>query len=145
MNATPPTFIAPGLPVGAALPGLGPSVGPGSEPAGPGRNSSGAMEIKWVALGDAARVVATLAGLPQQPVQPAMPNFLAVMDNVGGWRRNMAVQGIADLSAIMEAGLAALLAVHTRGANPAPAAVALSQEFEIACAALLALRPPSSD
>ena len=106
MNATPPTFIAPGLPVGAALPGLGLGLVPGSEPAGPDRNSPGAMEIKWVALGDAARVVARLAGLPQQPVQSAMPHFLAVMDDVGGWRRNMAVQGIADLSAIMEAGLA---------------------------------------
>ena len=145
MNATPPTFTAPGLPVGGAPPGLGPSLGPGSKPAGSDRNSSGAMDIKWVALGDAARVVATLAGLPQQPVQSTMPNFLAVMDNVGGWRRNMVVQGIEDLSAIMEAGLAALLAVHTRGANPAPAALALSQEFDIACAALLALKPPSGD
>jgi hypothetical protein len=44
----------------------------------------------------------------------------------------------------MEPGLAALLAVHARGVNPAAAALALWQEFHAARAALLALTPPPS-
>lgn len=62
----------------------------------------------------------------------------------GGWRRQSAEQGIDDLAAIMEPGLAALLAVNARGVNPAVAAMALWQEFHAARATLLALAPPPS-
>ena len=63
-------------------------------------------------------------------------NFPAVMRDAGGWRRDMAEQGIEDLAAIMEPGMAALLAVHARGISPASAALALWQEFHAARAAL---------
>ena len=42
----------------------------------------------------------------------------------------------------MEPGLAALLAVHARGTNPAVPALALWQEFQVSRAALLVLTPP---
>ena len=103
------------------------------------------MGMKWVALHDAAGVVAKLAGLENEPMRAEVRNFPAVMRDTGGWRRNLADQGIADLSAIMEPGLAALLAVHARNANTAPAALALWREFDAACAALLALTPVASD
>jgi hypothetical protein len=103
------------------------------------------MGMKWVALHDAAGVVAKLAGLENEPMQPEVRNFPAVMRDTGGWRRNLAEQGIADLSAIMEPGLTALLAIHAVAATTAPAALALWQEFDAACAALLTLAPAPSD
>jgi len=106
-----------------------------------GQASASTMSMKWSALHDAAGVVATLAGMAPEPMRPEIRNFPALMRDLGGWRCERAQQGIDDLSAIMELGLAALLAVHARGANPGPAALALWQEFHAARSALLALAP----
>ena len=107
-----------------------------------GQASASAMSMKWSALHDAAGVVGMLAGLAAEPTRPEIRNFPAVMRDAGGWRRTLTEQGIDDLSAVMEPGLVALLAVHARGANPAVPALALWQEFYAARAALLALTPP---
>jgi hypothetical protein len=107
-----------------------------------GQASASAMSMKWSALHDAAGVVAMLAGLPAEQMTAAIRNFPASMRDIGGWRRNLAEQGIEDLSAIMEPGLSALLAVHARGASPAAAAQALWQEFLRARNALMDLTPP---
>ena len=107
-----------------------------------GQASASAMSMKWSALHDAANVVGMLAGLAADPARPEIRNFPAVMRDAGGWRRELAEQGIDDLSAVMEPGLAALLAVHARGTNTAVPALALWQEFHAARAALLALAPP---
>ncbi len=117
---------------------------PGSGRAEFGQASASAMSMKWSALHDAATVIATLAGLSAEPMRPEVRNFPAIMRDAGGWRRHLAEQGIGDLSAVMEPGLGALLAVHARGADPATAALALWQEFQAARAALLALSPPSA-
>ena len=107
-----------------------------------GQASASAMSMKWSALHDAVSVVGSLAGLAPEPMRAEVRNFPAVMRDAGGWRRERAEQGIEDLSAVMEPGIAALLAIHARGVNPAPAALALWQEFHAARAALLALTPP---
>jgi len=109
-----------------------------------GQASASAMSMKWSALHDAMNVVGMLAGLAAEPTRPELRNFPALMRDTGGWRRELAEQGINDLSAVMEPGLAALLAVHARGANPAVPALALWQEFHAARAALLALVPPQA-
>jgi hypothetical protein len=103
------------------------------------------MGMVWVALHDAAGVIAKLAGLEDEPMRPTVRSFPAVMRDTGGWRRNLAEQGIADLSAIMEPGLTALLAIHAKGGHPASAALALWREFDAACTALLALVPVAPD
>lgn len=125
-------------------PNFGPNGGalPGSGRAEFGQAAASAMSMKWSALHDAANVISTLAGLAVEPVRAEVRNFPAVMRDVGGWRRDAAEQGIEDLAAIMEPGLAALLAVNARGANPGAAALALWQEFHAARAALLTLTPP---
>ena len=110
-----------------------------------GQASASAMSMKWSALHDAVAVVGTLTGMAPEAMRPEVRNFPAMMRDVGGWRRDLAEQGIDDLSAVMEPGLAALLAIHARGVNPAPAALALWQEFHAARAALLALTPPPED
>jgi hypothetical protein len=99
--------------------------------------------MQWAALGEAAGVVAMLAGLSPERPGTEMRNFPALIRDADRWRRERAEAGIADLAAIMEPGLAALLAVRARGADPRPAALALLNEFNSARLALLALLPPS--
>ena len=100
------------------------------------------MSMKWSALHDAVGVAGMLAGIAAEPMRAELRNYPAVMRDAGGWRRQKAEQGIDDLAAIMEPGLAALLSVNARGVNPAVAAMALWQEFQAARSALLALAPP---
>ena len=107
-----------------------------------GQASASAMSMKWSALHDAVGVAGMLAGIAAEPMRADVRNFPAVMRDAGGWRRQRAEDGINDLAAIMEPGLAALLAVNARGVNPAVAAMALWQEFHAARTALLALAPP---
>lgn len=98
------------------------------------------MTRKWAVLQDAARAIAELAGVPDDSA--AAMEFPAAMHAADGWRLALAAQGIDDLAAVMEPGLAALLSIHRRGADPAGAARALWDEFAAARAALLALVPP---
>ena len=107
--------------------------------------SASAMSRKWSALHDAVAVVGSLTGMSPETIRPEIRDFPALLRDVGGWRCELAEQGIDDLSAVMEPGLAALLAIHARGVNPAPAALALWQEFQVARAALLALTPPPEE
>jgi hypothetical protein len=131
------SFAPPASPAAGALPTSGrPEFG---------QASASAMSMKWSALHDAVAVVGSLTGMAPEVMRPEIRNFPAMMRDVGGWRRELAEQGIEDLSAVMEPGLAALLAIHARGVNPAPAALALWQEFHAARAALIALTPPPED
>ena len=137
----PPLDLGPSAPAGSSAGG---SL-PGSGRAQFGQASASALGMKWSALHDAADVVCTLAGLVAEPMTPALRNFPAVMRDAGGWRRAMAEQGISDISAFMEPGLSALLAVHARGVNPSAPALTLWQEFVAARDALMALIPPPGD
>lgn len=115
---------------------------PGAGRAEFGHASGNAMSMTWSALQDAAGVVCTLAGLQPEMRKPEIRNFPAMMRDTGGWRYELAKQGVDDLAAFMEPGLAALLAVSARGLSPVPAALALWTEFVTARASLLALIPP---
>jgi hypothetical protein len=99
--------------------------------------------MRWAALADAASVVATLAGLEPERTTAEVRNFPALIRDAETWRRERAENGVADLAAVMEPGIAALLAVNARGADPRPAAIALWREFVAARAAVLSLLPPS--
>lgn len=122
MNAAPPSF-----PPSVQAPGL----------------AAGSISFKWAALLEAGTVVATLAGLEPERDTPEMRNFPALIREADGWRRNLAEGHVADLAAMMEPGLAALLAVSARGADVTPAASALWHEFRDARDAILALVPPA--
>ncbi|MFM2300630.1 MAG: hypothetical protein RLZZ84_366 [Pseudomonadota bacterium] len=132
-----PTFTARPTPGGSAAPSSG---RPGFEQA-----TGGAIDMKWAVLHEAAAVVAQLAGLESEATLAEILHFPAVIREAGGWRRTLAEQGIEDLSAIMEPGLAALLTVHARGIDPAAAARSLWQEFAAARTALLSLAPPPAE
>lgn len=102
----------------------------------------GAMAQKWAALHQAGDVAAVLADLPAQTLPAELHEFPAIIHAAGGWRRRLAEQGLDDLVAVMEPGLAALLAIHGRGADPTAPARALWDEFHAARTALLVLVPP---
>lgn len=106
-----------------------------------GKGSASALSMKWSALHDAAGIVATIAGLTAETITPQIRNFPANMRDAGDWRRELAEQGIEDLSAVMEPGLSALLAAHARGVSPQPAAEALWREFLTSRNAMLELAP----
>ncbi|WP_338466932.1 hypothetical protein RXV95_15565 [Novosphingobium sp. ZN18A2] len=107
-----------------------------------GHSAATALSAKWSALQDAGDIVCRLAGLSPDARQPAVCDFPDMMKDAGDWRREIARRGVDDLVAIMEPGLSALMAVRARGADPAPAALALWHEFIAARTALLALAPP---
>lgn len=117
----------------------------GSGRASFGQASASSMGMKWSALHDAAGIVATLAGIAPEPMTAELRNFPAVIRDAGGWQREMAAQGVDDLSATMETGIGALLAVHARGIDASTAALSLWQEFMTARSALLALAPKARD
>ena len=127
MTAVPPPFASPREGPRA---GLSPS-------------AANATSMKWAALSDAGEVVAVLAGLELDRPAAELRKYPALMRDADPWRRERAEQGIADLAAVMEPGMAALLAVNATGADARPAALALLNEFNAARAALLALLPPS--
>lgn len=108
----------------------------------PGSADSGGP-ARWAALEEAARVVATLAGVESDARASGEEDVPARILHADPWRRERAEAGVADLTAIMEPGLAALLAVNARGADPRPAAIALWREFVAARAAIDALLAPN--
>jgi hypothetical protein len=124
MNAIPPSFTSAGR-------------------AGFAQGSASATSMRWAAVADAANVVAMLAGLEPERTTPDVRNFPALIRDAEAWRREQAENGVADLAAVMEPGIAALLAVNARGADPKPAATALWREFVAARSAILSLLPAS--
>ena len=121
-----------------------PSFGPGT---GFGRIRpvvpANATSLRWAALADAGQVVAMLAGIEPERASREIRNFPALMRDSEPWRRELAERGTADLAAIMEPGIAALMAVNARGVDCKPAALALWREFTAARSALLSLLPTS--
>lgn len=109
------------------------------------QGSTASMSVQWAALQDAASAVAALAGLAQEKTTPQIRNFPALIRDAGGWRQDLAERGIADLAAIMQPGLMALLAVNARGQNATAPALTLWREFHNARAAILALVPHGGD
>jgi hypothetical protein len=128
MDATPINFenaAALGAPVSAA-----------------GGSYADAVMQGWDALHEAAAVVAVLAGLPAEPLAAEIQAFGVKLVEAPHWLRDVVLQGVEDLAAIMEPGLAALIAVHSGGGDPAVPARALWGEFVAARDALLAAALP---
>jgi hypothetical protein len=72
-------------------------------------------------------------------------NFPVLIRDCPPWQRELAENMVADLAAVMEPGIATLLAINARGADARPAARALWREFVTARAAIMGLLPPSGD
>ena len=103
-----------------------------------------ARELKWAALLDGAAMIAQLARLPSPAWSAELRDLPARARALGGWRQSLAEQTIDDLAAVMQPGLAALVAVRSSGRDCSGAALALWHECDSAQAALLALIAPPS-
>jgi hypothetical protein len=110
-------------------------------PAGSGVDTDSLIE-GWDTLHEAAAIVAVLAGVRAESWAGEMRTFGARLSQAPHWLHDTARQGIEDLAAIMEPGLAALLTVHSAGGDPAVPARALWREFIAARDALLAIALP---
>ena len=110
---------------------------PPSPPADDRRCTPAVLDAKWRALENVTSAVADLAGIGADSSDRAATDFPGMLAQTSGWRRNLAEDGLNDLIAIVEPGVAALLAVHARGNDTAPAAMALWREIKLARANLL--------
>ena len=120
------------------------SKGRTAQATGFGHGAPSSLSAQWTAVMDAAEIVAMLAGAESGNGTPEIRNFPARLQKEGdGWRQEQAMHGIADIKAVMEPGMSALLAINARGGNPTVAAKALWREFSAARSALVGLLPPS--
>ena len=99
------------------------------------------LSAQWSAMRDAGAAVALLAGVDAGVPGAAERNFAATIADAGGWRLDLAREGLTDMDALLQPGLAALLAVKARGRDAAAPARALWSEYRVARDALLALAP----
>ena len=100
---------------------------------------------EWFALHETATIVNAMAGLKLPPLQSEVQDFPAAIRAAGGWRYQWVKQDLDDLSAMLQAGLAALLALQARGIKAAALAAVLWQEFIAGRDALISLLPSPSD
>lgn len=104
-----------------------------------GKGTADPVAMKWAALQDAAAAVAALAMLPPEPSRSGIKDFLGAIREASAWKQELAQQGIDDISAVMETGIAALIAAHSHGSDAVPAARALWEEYLEARQSLLSL------
>ena len=88
--------------------------------------SGDALAQRYEAVTAAAAVVAGIAG-----VEPETDVFADVLAHTQGRKANRAADIVADMAAILEPGIATLLAVSSRGADAGPAARALRDEYDM--------------
>ena len=113
-----------------------------AEPRDSGADSSVA---RWAAIHDAAEAVCGIAGRPLATPRASAFEVPALLGAAEKDRRKQAGRAIADIAAMMETGLAALLTVNARGADPRPAAEALWQEFSCAREGVIMLLSAAND
>jgi hypothetical protein len=112
---------------------------PGSGRARFGQGGANALSMKWSALHDAAETVALIAGIDGKPMTERIRAFPASLRDARQAVRELVEAGVADIAAVMEPGLSALIAAHARGAVPHAAAAALWDDFLIARDALVTM------
>lgn len=100
-----------------------------------------ALSTQWSAMQDAGAAVALIAGADPGKPGAAERNFAAAIRDAGGWRLALAHDRLADMGAMLQPGLAALLAVKARGHDASAPARALWDEYRAARDGLLALAP----
>jgi len=98
------------------------------------------LRLKWATLHEVAGVVGLLAGSPAEAADSTFSSFPILFRAASRKRKVFFDQGLDDLLAIMQPGIATLLTLHASRGDPAPAAMALWKEFHSARAALLDTR-----
>ena len=105
----------------------------------PSANGAGETISRQMAtLHEAANAVAALGRIMLEPQSELMLEFPAQIMALGEWRIEFTINQLADMSAFMQAGLTALLAITARKQDPTAAAQTLLSEYIDARAMLLA-------
>lgn len=100
------------------------------------------MSRRWDALHETANRLAQMAHLSPDRHSPTTDAFSEMLDHATGWQREVAAQGIDDIDAMMQPGMAALATLAQRGQDATAPALALWCEFHHARDAVLsAVRP----
>jgi hypothetical protein len=101
----------------------------------PAPPATAALAAQWSLLHTRA---AELAGLARIAPEEAPEPFASLAETAHGWQLALAAQGLADIAAMLDAGLAALATLTARGQDAAAPALALWREFHAARAGVLA-------
>ena len=96
---------------------------------------------RWAAIGDAAQAVRIMAQAPERAPCAKDRQFGILIRDIEDARKQILSHGVDDLTAIMQPGLAALLATIARGQDATIAAGILWEEYMRTRDALLALLP----
>ncbi len=102
------------------------------------------IATQWAAIRDAAGAVAMMAGIAPEAVDSRIRNLPILLRDEPEWKRALAARGVADLAAILQPGVKALLAVHARGQDARVPANALWREYIAARDAIMCLVPNAS-
>ena len=86
-----------------------------------------------------SRLVVSCQAYPGEPMRDVNVMTAVARAAAAGGAAAIRAQGIDDLAAVMEPGIAALLAAHARGVTPSAAALTLWHEFVRSRSALLEL------
>jgi len=103
------------------------------------KDSASGLAERWEQVHEAAARLAHLAYLSPERPSSEIASFAVAWERAGAAQRELALQGIEDIEAMMKPGLAALETIIARGSAPTAAALALWREFHGAREALLAL------
>lgn len=98
-----------------------------------------AIAARWKALHDQATAVGQMAQLSPERFEGALADFPGRICGASSWKLALALQGIEDIDAMMQPGLAALSTVTARGGSAHVPALALWREFYNARTGVMAL------
>ena len=97
------------------------------------------LSAQWDLVHARAAELCALAGIaPDTPCEGLGP----LLGQARDWQRDLAAQGLADIEAMLGAGLAALATLAARGQEAGAPALALWREFHAARASVLAVLQP---
>lgn len=107
-----------------------------------GTAAADGMVQAWGDLHAKARDLASLARIAAEPAQ-AQATLAPLLVTARPWQQMLAMQGIEDMAAMLDSGLAALATLTGRGQDTAAPALTLWREFHAARSAVLLMLQPA--
>ena len=103
------------------------------------RNLNDSAIVRWNAMAGTTGRLATMAGLGGGAVCADAAELLPLFENANGWQRAVSSEAIADITAMLASGMAALDVLERRGVDARIPALALWREVDAAQRSLIAM------
>lgn len=103
------------------------------------RHPVDALIARWHAITSDAARLARLAELGQPPAPGDTDDFVRALECAADWQRELAWQGVEDITALLASGMAALDVLASRGIAAHVPALALWRELDAAQRDLLGM------